>query len=64
MQMELSADILKKEDSLQRAINSDTPIDSKIMDVKHLLNGLALAEIMHQKFTAMLVTDENNNNKN
>ena len=64
MQMELSADILKKEDALQKAINSDKEIDFKLMDVKHLLQGLAMAELTHQKFTTMLVTDENNNNKN
>ena len=63
--MELTSDILKKEDALQKALNSGaTSIDAKLIDVKHLLQGLAMAELVHQKFTAMLVTDENNNNKN
>ena len=62
MQMELSGDILKKEDTLQRTINSDKDIDFKLMEVKAILQGLAISEIMHQKFTTMLVTDENNKN--
>lgn len=64
MQMELSSDILKKEENLEKAINSDKEIDSKIMDVKFQLQSLAISEIILQKFTTMLVTDENNKNKN
>ena len=50
MVMELTSDILKAEDALEKTINSDDMLDIKISNAKHLINNLLVAENKLAKF--------------
>jgi hypothetical protein len=63
MVMELTSDILKAEDALEKTINSDDILDIKIINTKHQLNNLLVAENKLAKFNSMFSSEEKNNNK-
>ncbi len=58
MVMELTSDILKAEDALEKTINSDEPLDTKIITAKHQLNNLLIAENKLAKFNSMFRKEE------
>ena len=58
MVMELTSDILKAEAALEKTINSDVSLESKLSEAKHQLGNLLLTENKLAKFNAMFRTDE------
>lgn len=64
MVMELTSDILKAEEALEKTINSDDVLDIKIINAKHQLTNLLVAENKLTKFNSMFSSQETNNNNN
>jgi hypothetical protein len=63
--MDLTSDILKSEDELERLINSNDNIDEKTAQIKKQLIKITTLEHSLTKLTNMLKRDDdNNNNKN
>jgi hypothetical protein len=62
--MELTSDILKSEDELERLMNSNIDINEKISKIKEQLSKINTLEHNLNKLTNMLKRDENNNNNN
>ena len=58
--MELASDQLKLEDELEKTINSDLEINTKVMNIKSLLGQMTAIDASISKFTSM--TTNNNNN--
>jgi hypothetical protein len=58
MVMELTSDILKAEAALEKTINSDVSLESKISEAKHQLSNLLLAENKLAKFNSMFRSEE------
>jgi hypothetical protein len=50
---ELTSDILKSEQELERVINSNTETDKKISDIKRLLGQMITLESSLSKFISM-----------
>lgn len=59
---DLSTDLMKTEEELERVINSVMDTDEKICLVKQLLEKISLIELSITKFNSMI--SNNNNNKN
>ena len=59
---DLSTDLMKAEEELERVINSVMDTDEKICLVKQLLEKISLIELSITKFNSMI--SNNNNNKN
>jgi hypothetical protein len=59
---DLSTDLMKTEEELERVINSVMDTDEKICLVKQLLEKISLIELSIAKFNSMI--SNNNNNKN
>lgn len=57
--MELAADQLKLEDELEKTINSDMEINTKVLTIKSLLSRMTAIDASLAKFTSMV---SNNNN--
>ncbi len=64
MVMELTSDILKAEEALEKTINSDDVLDIKIINAKHQLTNLLVAENKLAKFNSMFTSEDTNNNNN
>lgn len=62
--MELIADQMKLEDTLERTINSDMEINQKVKNIKHILNELTSLEASIKKFAMLTGSSENNNENN
>lgn len=62
MVMELTNSILKIEEDIEVAINSDLDINVKVKTIKKLLVKLTNAENSFNRFTSMMPSKENNNN--
>lgn len=60
---DLSLENLKLQEQLERSINSNDDINSKVNDVKSVLRALTLNEHMITKFQS-LVSKPNNNTQN
>lgn len=58
---DLSSDLMKAEEELERVINSATDTNDKICLVKQLLEKISLIELSINKFNSMI--SNNNNNK-
>lgn len=58
MVMELTSDILKAEDALEKTINSTDTLDIKISNTKHQLTSLLIAENKLAKFNSMFRSEE------
>jgi hypothetical protein len=58
MVMELTSDILKAEEALEKTINSDDVLDIKISNAKHQLTNLLVAENKLAKFNSMFTSEE------
>ena len=64
MVMELTSDILKAEEALEKTINSDDVLELKISNAKHQLTNLLVAENKLAKFNSMFTSEDTNNNNN
>jgi hypothetical protein len=62
--MELTADNLKLEEELEKAINGDMEINTKTQTIKLLLSRIVATEASIAKFTSMMTNNNNNNNNN
>lgn len=51
---DLTSDIMKDEEELERIINSDIEIEDKINTVKNLLKRISIAELSITKFNNMV----------
>lgn len=58
MVMELTSDILKAEEALEKTINSNDMLDIKISNAKHQLTNLLVAENKLAKFNSMFTSQE------
>ena len=58
MVMELTSDILKAEEALEKTINSTELLDIKINNAKAQLNNLVLAENKLAKFNSMFRNED------
>ena len=58
MVMELTSDILKAEEALEKTINSDDVLDIKISNAKHQLTNLLVAENKLAKFNSMFRSED------
>lgn len=58
MVMELTSDILKAEDALEKTINSDKQLQTKIEEAKFQLSNLLHAENKLAKFNSMFRSEE------
>jgi len=58
MVMELTSDILKAEEALEKTINSDDVLDIKIINAKHQLTNLLVAENKLAKFNSMFTSED------
>ena len=58
MVMELTSDILKAEEALEKTINSDDVLDIKIINAKHQLTNLLVAENKLAKFNSMFHSED------
>jgi hypothetical protein len=58
MVMELTSDILKAEEALEKTINSNDMLDIKISNAKHQLTNLLVAENKLAKFNSMFTSEE------
>ena len=58
MVMELTSDILKAEEALEKTINSNDMLDIKISNAKHQLTNLLVAENKLAKFNSMFTSKE------
>jgi hypothetical protein len=61
---DLSLENLKVQETLERSINSNEHVDSKINDVKSALRALALNELMLTKFQGLITNQNNTQTKN
>lgn len=52
--MDLSSEVLKLEEELEKTINSDMEINKKINITKELLNKLSVAELSINRFNNMI----------
>ena len=59
MIMDLTSDILKIEDALEKTMNLDSDINYKIDKIKKLLDELNIAENRLSKFNLMLTPEQN-----
>ena len=59
----LSSDLLILEQELERCINSDIDTDTKITQIKSLLNKIVLSESSITKFRNMITNNNNENTK-
>jgi len=60
--MELSSEVLKLEEELEKAINADLEINLKTQKIKNLLSQIVNTEASLEKFTGMVSVNNNNNN--
>ena len=61
--MDLASDQMKLEEELEKTINSDLEINTKVMTIKSLLSRMTAIDASITKFTSM-TTNNNNNNPN
>lgn len=61
---DLSLENLKLQDTIEKSINSNENIDTKIFDVKSTLKNLVLNELMIGKFQSLISTINNNQTQN
>jgi len=61
--VELTNDQLKLEDELEKTINSDMEINTKVMTIKSLLARMSANDASISRFTSM-ANENNNNNPN
>ena len=60
--MELAADQIKLEDELERTINQDLEINTKVSMIKSLLTRITSNDASLAKFTSMVSNTNNNPN--
>jgi len=58
MVMELTSDILKAEEALEKTINSSDSLDIKLINAKNQLSGLLFAENKLAKFNSMFRNED------
>ena len=58
MVMQLTSDILKAEEALEKTINSTDLLDIKISDAKYKLTNLLVAENKLAKFNSMFRSED------
>lgn len=63
MILKLSLDQKKLEDELERTVNSDTPMDIKLVEFTRLLERMVASDASIQKFN-QIVSSQNKNNNN
>lgn len=61
---DLSLENLKLQETLERSINSNEHVETKVNDVKSALRALALNEMMIGKFQALISKPNNNQTQN
>lgn len=61
---DLSLENLKLQETLERSINSNEHIETKVSEVKTTLRALALNELMITKFQALVSKPNNNQTQN
>jgi hypothetical protein len=59
--MEFNSEKLKREEDLERMINSDEKIDFKLVNIKQLVNDITKLEANIAKFSQMIKNDTTNN---
>ncbi len=60
---ELNADKLKIEENLESTINSDTDAETKVVQIKTLMNKLVTTEASLIKFMSMMAKNNNEEKK-
>ncbi len=60
---DLTVDILKHEDGLEKALNENVDINTKLINVKYYLKEMVLAEAMATKFQALMSQQSNTEQK-
>ena len=61
---DLTLENLKLQEMLERSINSNEHIETKVSDVKSVLKSLALNELMITKFQTLVSKPNNNQTQN
>lgn len=62
--MDITNDQLKLEDELERTINADMDVSTKVMLIKSLLSRMSVNDASIARFTSMTEESKENNNKN
>lgn len=61
--MDLALELSKLHEDMERAVNSDRPIDEKLIEIKTLLAKIVQTEAMVVKFNSF-APEENNDDEN